>query len=98
MAGMQVTVTAVLQPKRGVCGHLKCQWWSRAWGESQLGAALDSAGPVQAGNSLLVSTSSAHICLWYKSKKFIKGQNKLAKGNEANAAGACESQASQMEQ
>lgn len=49
LAGVQVTVTAVLQPKRGVCGQLKSQWWSRAWStsESQLTAALDSADQAQ---------------------------------------------------
>lgn len=49
------------------------------------------------GNSSLVSPLSAHICLRYKSKIFIKGQNKLAKGIEANAAEARDSQDSQME-
>lgn len=48
-------------------------------------------------NSPLVSPSSAHRCSRYKSKIFIKAQNKLAKGIEANAAEACDSQDSQME-
>ncbi|KAI1238732.1 hypothetical protein IHE44_0013473 [Lamprotornis superbus] len=31
LAGVQVTVTAVLKPKRGVCRQLKSQWWRRTW-------------------------------------------------------------------
>lgn len=49
MAGVQVTVTAVLQQKRGACGCSSGGAGPGAWDESQLNAALNSAGQAQAG-------------------------------------------------